>query len=51
MNLRAWPLLVFVGACSSQGPRLESTEIDDDFLYAIAALGECPSLALDDCRL
>jgi hypothetical protein len=40
MNLRAWPLLVFVGACSSQGPRLESTEIDDDFLYATYS-GSC----------
>jgi hypothetical protein len=40
MNLRAWPLLAFVGACSSQGPRLESTELDDDFLYATYS-GSC----------
>jgi hypothetical protein len=34
MNLRLWPLLALVGACSSQDARLESTWLEDDFLYA-----------------
>jgi hypothetical protein len=40
MNLRAWPVLAFVAACGSQGPRLESARVEEDLLYATYS-GSC----------